>query len=183
MLPDTFRRRPSTPSEANPAEPGLASISAPVGTAASAPGHDEAPQPTMRRPALVVLVAAASLVCLILGYWQWDRFTSTGGTGQNLGYTFQWPLFAAFVVFAYRRFVHLEDSTSTTTTEPPPASAVREIPADVLPPRMRLAPSDTLGADTESRQMAQYNTYLAELAARSDADAATKQVPPGAPHD
>lgn len=105
------------------------------------------------------------------------------GTGQNLGYTFQWPLFAAFVVFAYRRFVHLEDSTSTTTTEPPPASAVTEIPIDVLPPRVRLAPSDTLGTDTESRQMAQYNTYLAELAARSDADAdaATKQVPPAAP--
>lgn len=167
MLTDTFRRRPSTPPDTNPAGTGRARTSTAVETDAMAPTGDVgAPQPTMRRPALVVLVAAASTVCLILGYWQWGRFTSTGGTGQNLGYTFQWPLFAAFVVFAYRRFVHLEDATSTPTTRDSPAPTPTEIPADVLPPRLKLAPADTLGDDTESRQMAQYNTYLAELAAR-----------------
>lgn len=168
MLPDTFRRRPST----KPTEPPRTRDSKSTEPDTAAPtGRDAASHPTMRRPALVVLVAAAFAVCLILGYWQWDRYTSTGGTGQNLGYTVQWPLFAAFVVFAYRRFVHLEDSTSTTTTENAPVTEPKEIPADVLPARLRLTPSDTLGSDTESRQMAQYNTYLAELAARArDAD-------------
>ncbi len=93
---------------------------------------------TARRPALVALVAAAFVVCLALGYWQWQRFESASGTGQNLGYTFQWPLFAAFVVFAYRRYVQLEDTADHGTE----FAVVTEIPA------------------------AEYNGYLTELAER-----------------
>jgi DNA-binding transcriptional regulator of glucitol operon len=117
---------------------------------------------TARRPALVALVAAAFVVCLALGYWQWQRFESASGTGQNLGYTFQWPLFAAFVVFAYRRYVQLEDTADHGTE----FAVVTEIPADVLPARPSWTPSDTLGADLESRQLAEYNGYLTELAER-----------------
>jgi DNA-binding transcriptional regulator of glucitol operon len=58
-----------------------------------------------RRPALVALVIVAALACLALGWWQWQRFESASGTGQNLGYALQWPFFAAFVVDAYRKFV------------------------------------------------------------------------------
>lgn len=59
--------------------------------------------------AVIVFVAVAAGVCLALGYWQWDRYESASGTGQNLGYALQWPLFAAFCVYGYRRFVKLED--------------------------------------------------------------------------
>ncbi len=59
--------------------------------------------------AVIVFVAVAAGVCLALGYWQWDRYESASGTGQNLGYALQWPLFAAFCVYGYRRFVRLED--------------------------------------------------------------------------
>ncbi|WP_182357816.1 transcriptional regulator [Tomitella gaofuii] len=61
------------------------------------------------RVTLIVFVIAAAATCLALGWWQWDRYESASGTGQNLGYALQWPLFAAFCVYGYRRFVKLED--------------------------------------------------------------------------
>ncbi|MFE5702913.1 transcriptional regulator [Rhodococcus sp. ACS1] len=119
-----------------------------------------------RRPALILLVVVGAVGCLALGWWQWTRFEAVGGTGQNLGYAFQWPLFAAFLVYAYRRFVQLEDAEPADTTEVPAAPAeLREIPADVLPPRPAAAEDDDPD-DLESRQISQYNQYLAELSAR-----------------
>ncbi|MFC7959234.1 transcriptional regulator [Rhodococcoides kroppenstedtii] len=113
------------------------------------------------RPALILLVVVAAGGCLALGWWQWERFESSTGSGQNLGYALQWPLFAAFVVFAYRRFVQLEDSPE----EPEPDSTAEptEIPADLLPQRPTVTPAETLGTDAESRSLQEYNRYLAEL--------------------
>ena len=68
---------------------------------------------------LVILVAAF----LGLAYWQWTRFQSGSGTFQNLGYALQWPLFAAFAIYAYRATIHYEnqrvdeDEVSQTTNE------------------------------------------------------------------
>ncbi|REE76772.1 DNA-binding transcriptional regulator of glucitol operon [Rhodococcus wratislaviensis] len=119
-----------------------------------------------RRPALILLVVVGAVGCLALGWWQWTRFEAVGGTGQNLGYAFQWPLFAAFLVYAYRRFVQLEDAEPADTTDVPDApTELREIPADVLPPRPSVAEDDDPD-DLESRQISQYNQYLAELSAR-----------------
>ncbi|MBY6686114.1 transcriptional regulator [Rhodococcus sp. BP-149] len=128
--------------------------------------------PRTRRPALIVLVIVAACGCLALGYWQWERFESSSGTGQNLGYAFQWPLFAAFVVFAYRRFVQLED----TVDEPVESTVITEIPTDLLPQRptartTRL-PDDTAD-DEETRQLREYNSYLAELDAGRENDRST----------
>ncbi|WP_024802537.1 glucitol operon activator [Nocardia sp. BMG51109] len=122
-----------------------------------------------RRPALIILVLVAALVCLALGWWQWGRFESSSGTAQNLGYALQWPLFAGFVVFAYFRFVRLEresDAAETTADEASdPAAqtprstkpvAPREIPAGILPERPA-APRD------DDPVLAEYNKYLAEL--------------------
>ncbi len=77
-----------------------------------------------------MIVAAAG--CLALGWWQWSRFESNSGSFQNLGYALQWPLFAGFCVYAYRKFVRYEES--------PPAGRQRavtpaEIPAGLLPER------------------------------------------------
>ncbi|MGA9869573.1 MAG: transcriptional regulator [Rhodococcus sp. (in: high G+C Gram-positive bacteria)] len=112
------------------------------------------------RPALIALVVVSAVACMALGWWQWERFESVGGNGQNLGYAFQWPLFAAFVVYAYRKFVQLEDDTEddTAATE----QVVREIPADLLPQRSAAATEDDL-EDVEARQLLEYNSYLAEL--------------------
>ncbi|MBY6540271.1 transcriptional regulator [Rhodococcus sp. BP-349] len=125
-----------------------------------------------RRPALIVLVVVAACGCLALGYWQWERFESSSGTGQNLGYAFQWPLFAAFVVFAYRRFVQLED----TVDEPVESTVITEIPTDLLPqrpPARATRVSDDTADDEETRQLREYNSYLAELDAGRENDRST----------
>ncbi len=111
--------------------------------------------------------------CLALGWWQWERFESVGGDGQNLGYAFQWPLFAAFVVYAYRKFVQLEDEADAPEdAEVPAESIVREIPADLLPQRPSQPVEDDLD-DPESRQLLEYNSYLAELDRSRGSDRST----------
>lgn len=126
---------------------------------------DSPNRPAHNRPALIALVAVAALGCLALGWWQWQRFESSTGTGQNLGYALQWPLFAGFAVFAYFRFVRLERESEeqpvedTPTPRPPRAEAVREIPAGILPER----PAAPRADDPET---VAYNAYLAGLHAR-----------------
>ena len=78
------------------------------------------------------------MACLALGWWQWERYESASGTGQNLGYALQWPVFAAFVVYAYRKFVRYEE-------EPPQLhkpDTVTEIPAGLLPERPSRRPAN-----------------------------------------
>ena len=55
-----------------------------------------------------MLVFAAVLTCLRLGWWQWQRTQETTGTAQNFGYAVLWPAFGAAFVFMWVRFLHLE---------------------------------------------------------------------------
>lgn len=57
----------------------------------------------------VVFLAIAVIACIALAYWQWTRFQAGSGTFQNLGYAFQWPLFAGFFVVAYRLWLKYEN--------------------------------------------------------------------------
>ena len=57
----------------------------------------------------ILLIAFFVVLFLFLAYWQWTRFRSGSGTFQNLGYAFQWPLFAVFVVYAYRTTLRYEN--------------------------------------------------------------------------
>lgn len=102
-----------------------------------------------------MIVAACG--CLALGWWQWTRFQSVSGSFQNLGYALQWPLFAWFCVYAYRKFVRYEE-------EPPPprsTEAMTEIPAGLLPERPTPRPQAP-----DDPALREYNDYLAELAAQ-----------------
>ena len=56
-----------------------------------------------------VLIGVFVVAFLGLAWWQWTRFQSGSGTFQNLRYAFQWPLFAAFVIYAYRTALHYEN--------------------------------------------------------------------------
>jgi DNA-binding transcriptional regulator of glucitol operon len=118
-----------------------------------------------RRPALIVLVILAACGCLALGWWQWTRFQSTSGTFQNLGYAMQWPLFAGFCVYAYRKFVRYEEAPP----EPRKAHAVTELPDGLLPERPK--PAHQTPDDPALRA---YNAYLAELA-KSDTEKHRRQ--------
>lgn len=66
----------------------------------------------------------------------------------------QWPLFAGFCVYAYRKFVRYEE----TPPEGPATHCMTEIPSDLLPQR----PAATRSADDPA--LREYNAYLAELA-------------------
>lgn len=118
-----------------------------------------------RRGALIALVIVAALTCLALGWWQWSRFQSTGGTGQNLGYALQWPLFAGFCVYAYRKFVRLESGEpKDETSARPRLAAPTELPPGLLPTRPAARAAD-------ERPTSEYNTYLAELSEQDARDA------------
>jgi DNA-binding transcriptional regulator of glucitol operon len=108
-----------------------------------------------RRLALVALVILAAGGCLALGWWQWSRFQSASGTFQNLGYALQWPTFAGFCVYAYRKFVRYEEAPP----EPSNGNAITEIPPGLLPERPTLAPQKS-----DDPALREYNRYLAELA-------------------
>jgi DNA-binding transcriptional regulator of glucitol operon len=110
-----------------------------------------------RRFALIILVIIAAGGCLALGWWQWSRFESTSGTFQNLGYALQWPMFAGFCVYAYRKFVRYED---TPPAAPSASESITEIPAGLLPQR----PTAPATSDDLDPTMREYNAYLAELA-------------------
>ena len=120
------------------------------------------PTPRRRRFALIIGVIIAASGCLALGWWQWSRFESTSGTFQNLGYALQWPMFAGFCVYAYRKFIRYEDAPPAPPTA---AESVTEIPAGLLPerPTARTASGEL---DPATRE---YNAYLAELAAADQA--------------
>lgn len=112
-----------------------------------------------RRPALIILVIVAACGCLALGWWQWTRFQSASGTFQNLGYALQWPMFAWFCVYAYRKFVRYEE----LPPEPHKPGEVTEIPAGLLPERPKAE------APPDDPALREYNAYLAELA-KNDAE-------------
>ncbi len=106
---------------------------------------------------MIALVILAAGGCLALGWWQWTRFQSTSGTFQNLGYAMQWPLFAGFCVYAYRKFVRYEEAPP----EPRQDSAMTELPAGLLPERPKSIPDKD-----DDPALREYNAYLAELAKR-----------------
>ncbi len=118
-----------------------------------------------RKYGLLVLAIVAAAGCLALGWWQLSRWESNSGSFQNLGYALQWPLFAGFCLYAYRKFVRYEQAPP----DPPSATdAVTEIPAGLLPERPAVSDRPT------DATLLEYNTYLAELAkadhAAEDAD-------------
>lgn len=55
-----------------------------------------------------LLVLLAVVVCLRLGWWQWDRSREATGTIQNLGYAVLWPVFGAAFIYMWVRFLQLE---------------------------------------------------------------------------
>ncbi|WP_279105304.1 transcriptional regulator [Gordonia paraffinivorans] len=124
------------------------------------------PRRRTHRPALIVLTVVAAAACLALAWWQWTRFESASGTGQNLGYALQWPAFAVAVIYAYRRFVVLE-SDPEEARKVAEKSRVDEIPEGILPERPT-TPSAAALADLDPRAdkaLIEYNRYLAELRA------------------
>ncbi|SFG25729.1 hypothetical protein [Corynebacterium spheniscorum] len=80
------------------------------------PAAQPAPDPALKPKELKrvkvghVLFLILAVCCTIaLAWWQWSRFRSGSGTFQNLGYALQWPMFGAFFVIAYRKYLQYEN--------------------------------------------------------------------------
>ena len=126
---------------------------------------------TLRRLLVVVLVAAFVVACLRLGWWQWQRFGLTG-SAQNLGYTLQWPVFAAFAVFMWWRLSKLEakrraelaqaaEAEAGSPAAEPPEPTESAVSPSAEPDR---SPAEARRPDEEpDDELAAYNRYLARL--------------------
>lgn len=82
----------------------------PDATPDATPDPELKPKELKRVKAGHVIFLIIAVCCTIaLAWWQWSRFRSGSGTFQNLGYALQWPMFGAFVVIAYRKYLQYEN--------------------------------------------------------------------------
>jgi hypothetical protein len=86
----------------------------------------------LRPQALVghILVLAAALTCLRLGWWQWHVFEAARGTAQNLGYALLWPVFAGSFIYMWLRFLQLEGTREAEGAADEQASVFDDASAD-----------------------------------------------------
>jgi DNA-binding transcriptional regulator of glucitol operon len=102
----------------------------------------------------VILIVVPGFMALCA--WQIER--AVGGNTLSWAYVFEWPLFAAYAVYMWWRFLHEEpDASPVAPTENGHAPVV----AMPDPP--------TGSATEEDAELAAYNDYLARLAERDRA--------------
>lgn len=122
---------------------------------------------------LHLLFAAAVVATGLLAWWQWDRAHGVGGTLQNLGYAFQWPLFGVFTVFLWYRLTvgdaKRAPADTVDTRHPPqgeenaagPDPSVRDTSRQRRRPLV--PPPAAPVTEDEDPELAAYNRYLARL--------------------
>jgi DNA-binding transcriptional regulator of glucitol operon len=111
----------------------------------------------------VVLVAAF----LGLGWWQFTR--AAGGNTLSWGYTFEWPVFAGFVVFLW--FREIQHELRGPDAQRPPPDETRPAATDsgeVRLGRPVRVPVAAARADDDP-ELTAYNDYLSWLAAHPGA--------------
>ncbi len=55
-----------------------------------------------------LVVLGVFVVCLRLGWWQWERSAALGGAAQNLAYALLWPVFGGYAIFVWVRLLTME---------------------------------------------------------------------------
>jgi hypothetical protein len=114
-----------------------------------------------RRLAIVGVCVLSVVLCCGLAWWQWERFSSAGGSFQNLGYVLQWPLFGLFPAFMFWRIRVLSRRAAADGGERDrTTAAAAELSATELTVQRRTEPPADGEPDDE---LAEYNRYLAEL--------------------
>jgi hypothetical protein len=129
----------------------------------------------MARHVLALVLVAGFLW---LGWWQYRR--AVGGNSLSWGYTFEWPVFAGFVVFLWFREVQLARRAAAPSDPAGEPDAGEESGAGIekAPPRL---PDDpvTVGRPVrvtvptrpaeDDPELSAYNDYLSWLAAHPGA--------------
>ena len=109
---------------------------------------------------VVILIVVPAFLALCL--WQVSR--ALGGNSLSWAYVFEWPLFAAYAIYMWWRFVHeaAPDGSPGDTAAADPggqdAAASAAAPTPETPEELK-----------EDAEMAAYNDYLAQLAEKDKA--------------
>jgi hypothetical protein len=109
---------------------------------------------------VVILIVVPAFLALCL--WQISR--ALGGNSLSWAYVFEWPLFAAYAIYMWWRFVHeaAPDGSPGDTAAADPggqdAAATAAVPVPETPEELK-----------EDAEMAAYNDYLAQLAEKDQA--------------
>lgn len=127
---------------------------------------------TVSRGLAIAAVCVLSIVVGVgLAWWQWERYSSAGGTFQNLGYVLQWPLFGLFPLFMVWRMRRLRQQAAQGRNQTEDqwrdesAQATASTPREVsVPAAARARPAAR--AEPVDDELAAYNRYLAELNTR-----------------
>jgi hypothetical protein len=121
--------------------------------------------------AMVAIVAGF----LALGWWQLRR--AEGGNALSWGYTFEWPLFAGFVVVFWIKAMRDESREAQADAGAPPTPAAPAAENVPMPAGLRDGPGAPAGAgasaqdgavdDDDDAELAAYNAYLSRLNAEA----------------
>ena len=109
---------------------------------------------------VVILIVVPAFLALCL--WQISR--ALGGNSLSWAYVFEWPIFAAYAVYMWWRFVHeAAADTSPTAAADVDADGAASATTKSAPARWRRR------RKKEDAELAAYNDYLAQLAERDRA--------------
>lgn len=112
----------------------------------------------------VILVVVPAFLALCL--WQLSR--ALGGNELSWAYVFEWPLFAAYAVYMWWRFVHERPEGAAATVAGTADAGAR--PHDDPAAAAHRAGEAGRRADEDAELLA-YNEYLAQLAEQDQAAA------------
>jgi DNA-binding transcriptional regulator of glucitol operon len=112
-----------------------------------------------------VLAVVLTVGCLLLGWWQLTR--ATGGNALSWGYTFQWPVFAGFVVFLWWREVQL--ARKKGAPEEPAEPREEKLPGSAVTVGRPVRVATRASEDNADPELTAYNDYLAWLNAHPGA--------------
>jgi DNA-binding transcriptional regulator of glucitol operon len=116
---------------------------------------------TPRWLAWLGFVIAAVIGMLWLGLWQFRRAES--GNALSWGYTFEWPLFAAFAVVFYVRTVLDEVRGRRRGARSARAQDTAPDPDAGLPGRAPAGPAAPAAEEAPDPELDEYNAYLARV--------------------
>ena len=118
---------------------------------------------------VVILIVVPAFLALCL--WQISR--ALGGNSLSWAYVFEWPIFAAYAIYMWWRFVHeaAEDASPPATAGADPGGRTVSDSAITLPTTAATAPPPEGKKEevAEDAELAAYNDYLAQLAERDQA--------------
>ncbi len=110
---------------------------------------------------VVILIVVPAFLALC--FWQLSR--ALDGNTLSWAYVFEWPLFAAYAVYMWWRFVHEAAEEGS-----PPADAGADSGSQTAPDAAQpTAPAAGSQEAEEDQELAAYNAYLAQLAEQDEA--------------